>query len=84
MIFRQTFTVSGDGAAGDGAAEDDDVTVIPCSISSDQGYNNYQPTPAKGEAAASIIARLNEYSAAYGVTVADDGSVSSGTAEYPL
>ena len=75
MIFRQTFTVSGDGAA-----KDDDVTVIPCSISSDQGYNNYQPTPAEGEAAASIIARLNEYSAAYGVTVADDGSVSSGTA----
>lgn len=75
MIFRQTFTISGDGAA-----EDDDVTVIPCSISSDQGYNNYQPTPAAGEAAASIIARLNEYSAAYGVTVADDGSVSSGTA----
>lgn len=75
MIFRQTFTISGDGAA-----EDDDVTVIPCSISSDQGYNNYQPTPAEVEAAASIIARLNEYSAAYGVTVADDGSVSSGTA----
>ena len=75
MIFRQTFTISGDGAA-----KDDDVTVIPCSISSDQGYNNYQPTPAEGEAAASIIARLNEYSAAYGVTVADDGSVSSGTA----
>ena len=75
MIFRQTFTISGDGVA-----EDDDVTVIPCSISSDQGYNNYQPTPAEGEAAASIIARLNEYSAAYGVTVADDGSVSSGTA----
>ena len=75
MIFRQTFTVSGDGAA-----KDDDVTVIPCSISSDQGYNNYQPTPAEGEAAASIVARLNEYSAAYGVTVADDGSVSSGTA----
>ena len=75
MIFCQTFTISGDGAA-----KDDDVTVIPCSISSDQGYNNYQPTPAEGEAAASIIARLNEYSAAYGVTVADDGSVSSGTA----
>ena len=75
MIFRQTITISGDGAA-----KDDDVTVIPCSISSDQGYNNYQPTPAEGEAAASIVARLNEYSAAYGVTVADDGSVSSGTA----
>ena len=75
MIFRQTFTISGDGAA-----KDDDVTVIPCSISSDQGYNNYQPTPAAGEAAASIIARLNEYSEAYGVTVEDDGSVSSGTA----
>lgn len=76
MIFRQTFTISGDGAA-----EDDDVTVIPCRISSDQSYNNYQPTPAEGEAAASIIARLNEYSAAYDVTVADDGSVSSGTAD---
>ena len=72
MIFRQTFTVSADGAK-----EDDDVTVIPCSISSEQGYNNYQPTPAEGEAAASIIAQLNEYSAVYGVAVADDGSVSS-------
>ena len=70
MIFRQTFTISSDGAA-----EDDDVTVIPCSISSDQSYNNYQPAPAEGDAAASIIARLNEYSAAYGVSVADDGSV---------
>lgn len=72
MIFQQTFTVSADGAK-----EDDDVTVIPCSISSEQSYNNYQPTPAEGEAAASIIAQLNEYSAVYGVTVADDGSVSS-------
>lgn len=71
MIFRQTFTIS------EGGAEDDDnVTVIPCRISSDQGYNNYQPTPAEGQAAAAIISRLNEYSAAYGVTVADDGSVS--------
>lgn len=75
MIFRQTFTISSDGAA-----DDDDVTVIPCSISSEQGYNNYQPTPAEGEAAASIIAQLNEYSAAYGVTVADDGSVKSDAA----
>ena len=71
MIFRQTFTISSEGTE-----ENSKATVIPCSISSDAGYNNYQPTPAEGEAATAIIERLNEYSASYGVTVAEDGSVS--------
>ncbi len=42
MIFRQTFRISKN-------SEKDckDYVVIPCSISSVQGRNNYQPTPLK-------------------------------------
>lgn len=42
MIFRQTFTVTGDDVAADSVTE-----IIPCSISSVSSINNYQPTPAK-------------------------------------
>ena len=42
MIFRQTFTVTGDNVAADAVTE-----IIPCSISSVSSMNNYQPTPAK-------------------------------------
>lgn len=42
MIFRQTFTVTGDDVAADAVTE-----IIPCSISSVSSMNNYQPTPAK-------------------------------------
>ena len=61
IIFRQTFTVAQDGVLPDGAVE-----VIPCKISSADGYNNYQPTPAQGTEAERIIGRVNEYSSAYG------------------
>lgn len=61
MIFRQTFTVSQDGVLSDSQVE-----IIPCSISSAAGYNNYQPTPAQGTEAERIIGRINEYSSAYG------------------
>ena len=44
MIFQQTFTLKG------GKLQEDNVTnIIPCSISSVEDYNNYQPTPAAGE-----------------------------------
>ncbi len=43
LIFQQTFSVSGDEVA-----TDDDIEVIPCSVSSTSDYNNYQPTPAQG------------------------------------
>ncbi len=72
MIFRQTFTMTADGLAAK-----DEVTVIPCSISSDQSYNNYQPMPVTGDAAASIIEKLNGYSAGYGVSIASDGTVTA-------
>ncbi len=59
MIFRQTFTIT-DGEV----AEDDDIEVIPCRVSSDSGYNDYRPTPAEGEDADEILGRIREYSEA--------------------
>lgn len=57
MIFQQTFTISKDGV------EADNVTnIIPCSISSDYGYNNYQPTPAEGDEAERITQKIQERS----------------------
>lgn len=44
FIFQQTFTVNKKGEV----AEDDNINIIPCSISSEKSYNNYQPTPATG------------------------------------
>lgn len=74
IIFQQTFTVGKDGVVSDDA-----VTVIPCSISSADGYNNYQPTPAEGEAKAAILERLNGLCAGYGVALGADGTVLDGT-----
>lgn len=54
FIFQQTFTVEGDSVA-----EDDNINVIPCSISSADGYNNYQPTPVEGDHAQEILDRVN-------------------------
>mgnify|MGYP005792380837 FL=1 len=59
MIFQQTFTVE------NGELKEDNVTnVIPCKISSayQEGYNNYQPVPAEGEAKDAILQRIEEYS----------------------
>lgn len=57
-IFQQTFTVRGRTVE-----VNDDINVIPCSISSVDGYNNYQPTPATGEEADRIMAKIDELSA---------------------
>jgi len=61
MIFRQTFTVSQNGAACD-----DNIEIIPCTLSSQTSYNDYRPTPATGTTATEIMDRINEYSAAFG------------------
>ena len=75
MIFQQTFTIENGEVQAAAAA-----TVVPCSISSTAGYNDYQPTPTEGDASASVIDRLNTMSANYGVTVNADGTVTaSGT-----
>lgn len=57
MIFQQTFTLE------NGELAEDNVTnIIPCSISSESGYNNYQPTPLEGEEADRVRGRIEEYS----------------------
>ncbi|RKJ49678.1 hypothetical protein D7Y05_08245 [bacterium 1XD42-54] len=61
MIFRQTFRVGQDQVIAD-----QNVEIIPCKISSVDGYNNYQPTVVDGTEADRIIGRVNKYSEAYG------------------
>ena len=59
MIYQQTFTIDADGVK-----KDNGTNIIPCSISSAayDGYNNYQPTPAKGDEATRILGKINERS----------------------
>lgn len=57
MIFQQTFTVTEDGVTADNV-----TNIIPCSISSEYGYNNYQPTPSQGDEADRILAKIEERS----------------------
>lgn len=70
MIFQQIFTITSEGVQADNV-----TNIIPCSISSADGYNNYQPTPATGDEATRIKAKIEERSAA--IPAAD--SSSSGT-----
>ena len=58
MIFQQTFTVQ------DGKLDlNDDINVIPCSLSSASGYNDYCPTPLEGSEKERVLEKLKEYSA---------------------
>lgn len=60
MIFQQTFTFL------DGELQaDDEITIIPCSVSSADGYNNYQPTPAEGDEAGRILEKIQTLSAGF-------------------
>lgn len=58
MIFQQTFTIDQNGVRADNV-----TNIIPCSISSEYDYNNYQPTPAEGEEATRIMQKIQERSA---------------------
>ena len=71
MIFQQTFTITSNGVQADNV-----TNIIPCSISSADGYNNYQPTPATGDEATRIKAKIDERSAA--IPSADFTAKSSG------
>lgn len=57
MIFQQTFTITEDGVKPDNV-----TNIIPCSISSASGYNNYQPTLATGDEAVRILNKIDERS----------------------
>ena len=62
IIFRQTFTF-----IDDVFVPDNQVEIIPCSISSITNRNNYQPTPQTREQAKRIMEKLNGYCDIYDV-----------------
>ena len=74
MIFQQTFTVDQNGVKADNV-----TNIIPCSVSSDSDYNNYQPTPAEGDEATRILSKIQERAAMItgGATSSSDSSDSS-------
>ena len=58
MIFQQTFTLTKDGIKNDNV-----TNIIPCSLSSENDRNNYQPTPATGAQAERILKKIADRSA---------------------
>ena len=59
MIFQQTFTVE------NGELVEDDVTnIIPCSLSSESSYNNYQPMVLEGSEKERVLQKIEEFSVA--------------------
>ncbi len=60
MIFQETFHIA---KTGDITTT---INVIPCRLSSDSTWNNYQPTPASGEEAQRIMDKINARSAMFG------------------
>lgn len=78
IIFQQTFTIDQNGV------KDDNVTnIIPCSISSDSDYNNYQPTPAEGEESTRIMQKIQKRSSwIKDGTVSDSETATESDEEY--
>ena len=66
VIFQQTFNISGAGEVSDGG-----INLIPCSISSVESTNNYQPTPLRGEAADAVIRKIASHSSVDEITWMD-------------
>lgn len=56
MIFQQTFNFE------DNDLVDSSINIIPVSISSEEDYNDYQPTILDGEDEARVLRRINKYS----------------------
>lgn len=48
------------------------IKVIPCSVSSISGRNDYCPTPLDGDAKKNFMVKLNKYSSAFGLRLGDD------------
>lgn len=71
FIFQQNFHFENSKLLPDSLAY-----VIPCSISSINSKNNFQPTPSTGNDRIRIIDRLNTYSKNYGVIVNQSGELS--------
>lgn len=61
-IYRQIFTFV-DGVL----QEDDNMVIIPATVSGHDEYNDYQPSIAGGERKEAIMNKISEYSAALGL-----------------
>lgn len=61
FIFQQKFVLNGKKEI-----TDSDYHVIPCRVSSEETYNNYQPTPLMGEEAQETMDKIQERSEAIG------------------
>lgn len=57
IIFQQTFTIE-DGKL----KEDDNINIIPCSVSSKSNINDYCPTPLEGDEKQRVLDKIEEYS----------------------
>lgn len=68
VIMQKTFKFK-DGKL----KKDEQLHIIPCSISSESSYNNYQPTIVEGTAKGNIISKMNQYSAGFNVKFDSDG-----------
>ena len=58
MIFQQTFTIDTDGKV----ADDDNINIIACSLSSSSNKNDYCPTPLEGDEAERVRQKIEKYS----------------------
>ena len=58
MIFQQTFTIDTDGKDTD----DDNINIIPCSLSSSSNKNDYCPTLLEGDEAERVRQKIEKYS----------------------
>ena len=57
FIFQQKFVLDGEKNI-----TDSEYNVIPCRVSSESSYNNYQPTPLMGEEAEETMEKIRERS----------------------
>jgi poly-gamma-glutamate synthesis protein (capsule biosynthesis protein) len=70
MIYQQTFTFHNDELV-----PSDEVSIIPCSVSSVTGRNNYQPTPSVGKEKQRILKKINSYCKQFGLAFDKKGKL---------
>lgn len=73
MIYQQTFTFHNDKLV-----PSDEVSIIPCSISSITARNNYQPTPSTGSEKKRILKKINGYCKEFGIQFDKNGKIITG------
>jgi poly-gamma-glutamate synthesis protein (capsule biosynthesis protein) len=70
MIYQQTFSFHNDKLV-----PDDEVSMIPCSVSSVSNKNDYQPTPSVGSEKKRILKKMNGYCKQYNLSFDKNGKL---------